>query len=194
MSWELVTTRIVRSFTPWKRNFFDSEDTRPDLYGPLWIQTTMVFMLLCMGNLSRYISSGYDAEASLRTYHLGYAVVLVYTTGFGLPVLLGFVLRYFQSRVTIVQLICLYGYSMSCTIVVLVLCAFPNSILHWLLMLYALVNSTAFLTLNLIDEVGSFPRVSQYIILGVITICQILLFLMYKVVFFELLEKKDNKW
>lgn len=60
MTGGLVITRIIRSLTPWKRNFFESEDMRPDLYGPIWIQTTLMFLLVCMGNLSRYISSGFD--------------------------------------------------------------------------------------------------------------------------------------
>lgn len=182
-----MLTRIGRSFAPWKRNFFESEDTRPDLYGPLWIQTTIVFLLVCMGNLSRYFSSGFDGNASLRTYHFRYAVLLVYTAGFGLPLALGLLLRYFQSRVTPIQLICLYGYSMSCTIVILILCALPSGVLHWLLMLYGLINSTAFLLLNLLDEVRSFPLVRQYVIFGGIAACQLAMFLIFKLIFFELM-------
>lgn len=118
-------------------------------------------------------------------------MLLVYTAGFGLPAILGLVLRFFQSRVTVVQLVCLYGYSMSCTIIVLVLCVIPSTVLHWLLMLYGLLNSTAFLLLNLLDEVQTFPPIRQYIIYGGIVVCQLTLFLMFKLIFFELMIADD---
>lgn len=47
------------------------------------------------------------------------------------------------------QLICIYGYSFGCFILVFLLCIIPVSWLHWLLMIYGMINSSAFLILNL---------------------------------------------
>jgi len=58
-----------------------------------------------------------------------------------------------SSRCTInlIQLICIYGYSFGCFILVFVLCIIPFSWLHWLLMIYGMINSSAFLILNIME-------------------------------------------
>ena len=47
------------------------------------------------------------------------------------------------------QLICLYGYSFGCFILVFLLCIIPFSWLHWLLMIYGMANSIIFLIFNI---------------------------------------------
>ena len=49
------------------------------------------------------------------------------------------------------QLICLYGYSFGCFVLVFLLCIIPVEWLQWLLMVYGMVNSIAFLVLNLME-------------------------------------------
>lgn len=39
------------------------------------------------------------------------------------------------------QLICIYGYSFGCFIIIFLLCIIPAGWLHWLLMIYGMVNS-----------------------------------------------------
>ena len=85
-----------------------------------------------------------------------------------------------------IQLICLYGYSFGCFIVVFLLCIIPAGWLHWLLMIYGMVNSIAFMVLNLRDYLETLEKRS-FVVFGLIGGAQIFLFLIFKLVFFELI-------
>lgn len=45
-----------------KANFLDVLDGNPDLYGPFWIATTMVFILFIGGTISQYLAEKNDGE------------------------------------------------------------------------------------------------------------------------------------
>lgn len=83
-------------------------------------------------------------------------------------------------------MICIYGYSFGCFILVFLLCIFPWSWLHWLLMIYGMVNSTAFLVLNMREYLDGLDK-KALVIFGIIGAAQIFLFLMFKMVFFDLI-------
>jgi hypothetical protein len=61
----------------------------------------------------------------------------------------------------------------------------PAEWLQWLLMIYGMINSIAFLVLNLTEYLEILEKKS-YVIYGVIGAAQIFLFLMFKLVFFDL--------
>ena len=42
---------------PKKPEFFQLIGKNPDLWGPLWITTTLIFLLFAAGNFSNYLSS-----------------------------------------------------------------------------------------------------------------------------------------
>jgi hypothetical protein len=119
-----------------------------------------------------------------------YAVIIVYSLGIGFPLVLGLVLGLFQSSVSPIQVICLYGYSLSSFILVLLLCIIPSDIFHWLLMLYGILNSSAFLIMNLNQEIEAMNRPKVYIIYGLIACCQITIFLVFKLVFFDIVYER----
>lgn len=83
-------------------------------------------------------------------------------------------------------MICLYGYSLSSFLLVLILCIVPSNIFHWLLMLYGIINSSAFLIMNINQEIETMNRFRVYIVYGLIAIGQITLFLVFKLVFFDI--------
>jgi hypothetical protein len=163
------------------------------LYGPFWILTTIVFLLSSTGNLARYFNNWEKSEFIFRLTLVRYAVIIVYSLGLGFPLVLGLILRLFESRITPIQvlkmpiqMICLYGYSLSSFILVLLLCIIPSNIFHWLLMLYGILNSSAFLIMNINQEIEAMNRHRVYIIYGLIASCQITLFLVFKLVFFDI--------
>ncbi len=118
----------------------------PDLYGPFWILTTLVFVVAAVGNFSRLM-------AGEKEFYFGFvptAAALIYSFGLCTPVFLAFLLRLFGSdQVGYVQVVCLYGYSMSVFLPVTVLCILPFQTSQWLLLVYGLINSCAFLIFNL---------------------------------------------
>jgi hypothetical protein len=70
--------------------------------------------------------------------------------------------------------------------VVFLLCIIPAGWLHWLLMIYGMVNSIAFMVLNLRDYLETLEKRS-FVVFGLIGGAQIFLFLIFKLVFFELI-------
>jgi hypothetical protein len=45
---------LLTSLIPFNKRFYAEYKEKPDLYGPLWIYTTLIIMLAIAGNLSRY--------------------------------------------------------------------------------------------------------------------------------------------
>ena len=84
-------------------------------------------------------------------------------------------------------MICLYGYSLSCFIPILILCIIPTHILQWILMVYGMVNSTLFLLLNLRTELDSLSQPKRYMAYGIVATFQITLVLIFKLLFFNMI-------
>ena len=51
-----VLRRCTAAIYP-RQNFLDVLEGNPDLYGPFWIATTVVFILFMSGTISQYLST-----------------------------------------------------------------------------------------------------------------------------------------
>jgi hypothetical protein len=40
---------------PFNPKFYDLSEKSPDLYGPLWIYTTLIFIIAAAGSLAKYL-------------------------------------------------------------------------------------------------------------------------------------------
>lgn len=78
----------------WKKGFLDNIRNNPDLWGPFWICTSIIFLLSCFGNLSSFISSGVGENKFENNFKfVPYSSIIVYSIGFLLPFLLGMSLK-----------------------------------------------------------------------------------------------------
>jgi hypothetical protein len=50
-----VRTRLLHSLIPFNPKFHDISEQTPDLYGPFWIYTTLIFIIAAAGSLSGYL-------------------------------------------------------------------------------------------------------------------------------------------
>jgi hypothetical protein len=50
-----VRSRLLHSLVPFNPKFHDISEQSPDLYGPFWIYTTLVFIIAAAGSLAKYI-------------------------------------------------------------------------------------------------------------------------------------------
>lgn len=154
-----VLERMTLAFVPVKREFIEKIRPNPDFYGPFWVLTTIIFLLSSTGNLSRYFSNWERDDYIFKLELVRYGVVIVYSFGFGVPVLLYFVMKFLGSTAfslpevnhLLPQLVCLYGYSFACFLAIFLLCIIPWGWLHWLLMVYGMANSIAFLIFNMAE-------------------------------------------
>ena len=184
-----IKTRIIKSFVPINNSFFNIAVEHPDLYGPFWIYTTLIYVIAAGGALSYYFTN------SVNNYFQAFVPVagsILYFFGFGFPFVMWLCLRIFKNEMKYVSLICLYGYSLTCFIPVLILCACGFAWVQWLLLLYGIVNSTAFVMLNLWNHIRSIEEKKKYIFLGIFGAGQFILFLILKFYFFGSFKSNSN--
>ena len=72
-----------------------------------------------------------------------------YGFGAGVPFGMWGAAKYFKLPLSLIQALCLYGYSHSVHIVVAVLCMVPSNLVGWVAISAAAVVSCAFVGLNL---------------------------------------------
>lgn len=64
-----VLNRLYGAMVPYPKNFLQHHiNGKPDLYGPFWICTTLVFSIAITGNLANYLQAG----AANENYHWKY--------------------------------------------------------------------------------------------------------------------------
>lgn len=90
-------------------------------------------------------------------------------------------------------MICLYGYSFSCFIPIFLLCIIPVKGLQWVLIAYGLVNTCLFVIMNIKGCLEEVEAGKKYVILGIVVGTQITLFLIFKLVFFDIALKEIGK-
>uniref|UniRef100_A0A7C9DSW5 Protein YIP n=1 Tax=Opuntia streptacantha TaxID=393608 RepID=A0A7C9DSW5_OPUST len=67
-----VLNRLLSSLDPLRGDFFSRIDTNPDLYGLVWVSTTLVFVIASLGNLASYF--GHSASWS---FNVGYFLLVI---------------------------------------------------------------------------------------------------------------------
>jgi hypothetical protein len=153
-----VAARIAFSSVPLSDKFFDKLNRNPDLYGPLWISSTVVFMLAATGNFAEWLSfaSQRGMQAAVATHSFTYdftkvtfGATIVYGYASLIPLLVYFALRYAGARTSLVDILCLYGYSLFIYVPASILCIPPSSIVQWIFVAVAALASTTFLVRSL---------------------------------------------
>lgn len=149
-----VVERIVNSMIPKRASssYLKTKlEVNPDLYGPFWVTTTLIFTIAISGNLANFFQHDHSSKFHWHyNFHLvSYAstCIILYTSL--MPFLIWSVLKYsvdlnddtnpdLESAPyipSLLSLICLYGYSLAVYIPVSVLWTIPLSILQWLLVM-----------------------------------------------------------
>ena len=150
-----VRKRVLRSLTamqPSSRDFLTITQNNADLYGPFWIITTLVFVIGATSNFSSYL--GFVKSAANPRWYYDFTLMtgaagLCYGFGFGVPVGMWGMAKYLNIPLSLIQAVCLYGYSHSVYIIVAVLCMIPSNLIGWLAISVAAFLSCTFVGLNL---------------------------------------------
>ena len=183
-----VKTRIIKSFLPINNSFFDIAIENPDLYGPFWIYTTLIYVIAAGGALSYYFTN------SVNNYFQAFVPVagsILYCFGFGFPLVMWLYMKIFKIEMKYVSLICLYGYSLTCFIPVLIICASGFAWVQWILLIYGICNSTTFVLINIWNYIRTIDEKKKYTFLGIFCAGQFILFLILKFYFFGSFNNKN---
>ena len=184
-----IIKRLIASLIPFNKNFIKLVEKNPDLYGPFWIYTTLIFIVSSAASLTKYIQ-GADNEDYFQKF-IPLAMSVIYGIGFCLPLIIKVLMFLFGSETSFILVLNIYAYSFSIYAPILILCI-PLEDLQWFLLFYAVLSSTCFLLLNFWAELSKYVDNRKYFILGVIGIFQISLFFVIKLKFFAHISKKIN--
>ncbi|KAG0502960.1 hypothetical protein HPP92_003032 [Vanilla planifolia] len=181
---DIVFDRLICSVYPMD-DFFRKIDANPDLYGPIWISTTLVFMLSAWGNCAAYFmrnQSKTDIAWNFDVNYVNWAACVIYGYMLAVPTAIYLVLRYFETNAALVHLWCIWGYSLFIFIPTSLLMVIPVEILRWIIILLTGAASAYFIALNM----KHFTRGHHDLVLLVIcaSILQFVFAVFVKVAFF----------
>lgn len=95
-----------------RANFLDVLEGNPDLYGPVWIATTVVVILFLTGTINQYLAHQGKDHFAYDFKLLSGAAGLVYGYTAFVPVGLWGVLKWYGSEsANLLECACLYGYA-----------------------------------------------------------------------------------
>ncbi|KAH7657239.1 Yip1 domain-containing protein [Dioscorea alata] len=181
-----VLERIRDSLFPFKGSFTEKTSDNPDLYGPFWICTTLIFVAAAIGTFVTYLAhklqnKDWDYDINLVTWSAGLFYGYVTLVPLGLYV----ILKYFSAPSGLVQLWCLYGYSLFVFIPASCLSVVPIEIFRWVIAGVAGFMSACFVALNLRTHIKSAGE-RWFLIVAGIFLLQLGLAVILKLYFFTI--------
>ena len=175
--------RFINSFIPFNNKFGNLIKNNPDLYGPIWIYTSLIILLSATGSLTRTIQ-GHNNKNFFQEF-IPIAGSTIYMVGFGLPILITILMKVFGIKLGFVHVICTYGYSFSIFLPISIICVIQYNYIQWIALIYAVFSSTSLLVVNYYKSMGDFSRNKKSIIIGIVLLAQIGLLLFFKLYFFR---------
>lgn len=175
--------RFINSFIPFNNKFGNLIKNNPDLYGPIWIYTSLILLISATGSLTRTIQ-GHNNKNFFQEF-IPIAGTIIYCVGFGLPIIITFLMKLFGITLGFVHVICTYGYSFSIFLPMSILCVIQINAIQWVALIYAVFSSTSLLVVNYYKLMGDFSKNKKFTIIIIVLLAQIGLLLFFKLYFFK---------
>ena len=177
--------KIKGAIIPFNKSFYQSIEINADLYGPFWTFTTIIFLIALIGNFNSYIHAE-DKENYVYDYNnVPYAISIIYGFGFGAPIILWLISKFvFRIDIDLLTNLCVYGYSYTILVPILLLCIIPLKLISTLALLYFLLHSCTFLFYNMYLIIRQKAPKAKFFVLGLLGGVQLVLFLLLKFYFF----------
>ncbi|CAG8973835.1 hypothetical protein HYALB_00005580 [Hymenoscyphus albidus] len=178
-------------------NFLDVLEGNPDLYGPIWIATTVVFILFLGGTINQYLAKSGQDHFIYDFKLLSGAAGLVYGYTLFIPMVLFLALKYFGSEsANIFECWALYGYANIIWIPVALISWSPINILNWVFVGVGFGLSVAFLLRNLYPVLSATDKQTSKVLLILVVCLHAALSIAIKWLFFasgSLIQPPDDK-
>ena len=121
---------------------------KPDMYGPVWICTTLWMLLAVISNVVSKLNAAAGTTWTYNFQIAPVAAIVIYAYWFLMSVVIWGIMKWKNVPVALVDTLCLYGYSLFMFILAAILCAVPTATFQWIVVLGAGIWSAAFLVLN----------------------------------------------
>eukprot|EP01113_Clastostelium_recurvatum_P024851 TRINITY_DN2973_c0_g1_i1.p1 TRINITY_DN2973_c0_g1~~TRINITY_DN2973_c0_g1_i1.p1 ORF type:complete len:316 (-),score=60.90 TRINITY_DN2973_c0_g1_i1:90-1037(-) len=179
-----VLQRVVRSMLPFKFSFVQYTSNNPDLYGPFWIATTLLFVMAFAGNLANFFQMRGNWTYDFNRITFG--ATTIYGYSIVIPFIMWAVFKWMKMPFRLIELLCIYGYSLFVFIPACLLCIIPRMEVQWAVTAVAAGLSGWFLVSNLIPPLRKHDAKLGMITLVVIAVLHLGLALAFKMYFFQL--------
>ena len=106
------------------------------------------------------------------------------------PFVMVMITRCFGAKNSYITALCIYGYSYSIFIPVIILCSSGYVVTQWIVLSYGVFQSSSFILVNYWRELGKYVDKLRLIIILLIIGCQMALFFILKLYFFQQFEEE----
>ncbi|XP_015782908.1 protein YIPF1 [Tetranychus urticae] len=183
-----VLARILWSVLPIKSatgaNYIERHiQNNADIYGPFWINVTLIFSIAIFGNIANYLSTSGEQDSWHNDWNkLGLAASSVFSYTLFVPVLLWFFFWFRGCTITytLFEIICAYGYSLSVYIPISFLWIIEIRLLQYILVIVGAFLSGSVLTMSFAPIVNSDPsqtfKTSYFMLLLIIGLHSLIAF------------------
>ncbi|PVU84686.1 hypothetical protein BB559_007474 [Furculomyces boomerangus] len=105
----------------------------PDLWGPFWIPTTLIYCIFAASVLFLNICSvlGYTIEGKYDIGILSTSIIVIYFYLLFMSIFVSFGMKYFGSDCSLIEAFVIYGYSTAAWIPVTIFCMIPITFVRW---------------------------------------------------------------
>ncbi|OAD06422.1 hypothetical protein MUCCIDRAFT_155314 [Mucor lusitanicus CBS 277.49] len=181
-----VIDRCVKSMYPVGDYAADTLQNQPDLYGPFWIATSVVFSVFVCSSLAGSLAAYIAGKPHVYDFTLlSFAVVVVYMYAFLCPALVWASTKYFGCQPSLLEIINYYGYGLTIWIPVSLLCIIPFDYARWAFVGVAFVVTAVFLVKNLYIVISRADAKTSRIILLAILLAHTIFALVLKMAFYS---------
>lgn len=157
---DVVVERIQNSLYPIHGDFFRKIGNNPDLYGAIWISTTLIFVIAALGNCATFLMRRQNDKSIAWSFDVSYlnvAASAIYGYAVLTPAAFYSILQYLGSnagaRASLVRFWCMWGYSLFVFIPCSFLLLIPFEFLRWIVIILTGSASASFVALNLKSEI-----------------------------------------
>lgn len=176
-----VRERIFGSILPWRGKNFVRLHIRnnPDLYGPFWICATLVFAIAISGNISTFLKHRGDPHYKYvpEFRKVTMAATAIYSYAWFVPLALWGFLSWRNNKImnsvsySFLEIVCVYGYSLSIYIPAVVLWIIPSEGMRWISIVGALCLSGSVLVMTFWPAIrDDKPRVALAVVVTIVAL------------------------
>jgi len=183
-----ILKRLSKAVVPLPGNPFyreeDTENNKPDLYGPFWICTTVIISMAAAGNLGSYFTEPQKQEWQTDFELMTMAASVFYFSISVAPFLLYLALSRVGLDKSLVEVVSIYGYSLTVYVPASIICIAPLEFVRWIVLVWCFLVSTWFIVKNLFPTDPDLRKRTAVLMIGVILYHAALAFIT-KVYFFS---------
>jgi len=182
-----IKDRLLGSLNPVSPAFATALGEKPDLYGPFWITSFLIFLLTITGNFTEVISShalGYSTSDLYNFENIGVAVSVCYGALITFPPLFVAVNKGMGSELQMMYAICVYGYSNTIFVVGSIVCIIPVNLIRWIVLTLCCAHSVCFIITNFKSALSKHQGDYKLALMGLIAMSQMFLAFCFKLKFY----------